>query len=339
MIENAIKQIVDGQNLSRDEAATAMGVIMDGSATPAQIAAFLVAMRIKGETVEEITGAATAMRSRMNRVSVTRRPVVDTCGTGGDNAGTFNVSTAVAFVLAAAGATVAKHGNRAVSSKSGSADVFAELGTKIDAPLGVAEKCINEIGLGFLFAPLVHPAMKHAAPVRRELGLRTLFNIVGPLTNPAQAPFQLLGVYDKKWIGPLAEVLGQLGSQRAWVVHGHDGLDEISVCASTSVAEWTGTTVRYFEIKPADLGIKLARPADLRGGDAKQNAHILRSILSGESSRAPSDIVALNAAAGLTICGLSSDLMDGIKKARAILEKRLAEPLIEKLATLSQHSL
>ena len=250
MLKPLIEKVLQGQDLTQEEMAAAVGSVMDGEGSPIQVAAFLVALRAKGEKTDEITGAAQAMRQRMNQIQVSKRPLVDTCGTGGSGTGSFNISTGVAFVTAATGVAVAKHGNKAISSKSGSADVLSELGINITAPIETMRQAIEEIGVGFLFAPNYHPAMKHAGAVRRELGLRTIFNVLGPLTNPAGAPRQLMGIFDRSLTQPIAEVLGKLGSEKAWVVHGSDGVDELTICGESHVSQWDGEKVDSFTITP-----------------------------------------------------------------------------------------
>lgn len=316
--------------------ADAVGEIMDGAGSPAQIAALLVALRMKGETTDEIEGAARAMRARMNTVQLDCAPLLDTCGTGGDDAGTFNISTAVAFVAAAAGIHVAKHGNRAVSSRSGSADVLRELGVNLDADFNTVAAAIRDVNIGFLFAPRHHPAMKHATPIRRELGLRTVFNVLGPLTNPAGAPFQLLGVFDRALVRPMAEVLGRLGSKRAWVVHGEDGMDEITLCGMTYVAEWTGEEVVEHSVLPEDVGLSRAMPESLRGGTPAENASIIREILNGERSGPARDVVALNAGAAIYLCGKSPDFPSGVTRANSLLDHGEPARVMDALIAASQ---
>jgi anthranilate phosphoribosyltransferase len=310
-------------------------MIMGGEATHAQMAAFLTALRLKGETVEEITGAARVMRERATRISVPRtspsvdidrdeinveyETILDTCGTGGSCTNSFNISTTTAFILAGAGIKVAKHGNRSVSSMCGSADVLEALGVNLDLPKETVEKCISEIGIGFLYAPLLHSAMKHVAPVRREIGIRTVFNILGPLSNPAGAQYQVLGVYQRELTGTMARVLGNLGSKRAMVVHGCDGIDEITVTGPTFVAELLNGQVREYEITPEQFGIKRAAMDEIRGGDAKVNAGIVRAVLSGEKGP-KRDIVLLNAAAALYLVGKAADMAEGVKVAGCIID-------------------
>src|SRR6187431_2765195 len=275
-----IAKVATGATLSREEAASAFDSMMSGEATPSQMGGLLMALRVRGETVDEITGAVTAMRDKMLRV---RAPAdaIDVVGTGGDASGSFNISTCAALVVAGAGVPVAKHGNRALSSRSGAADVLAALGVNIElTPEGVS-RCIKQAGIGFMFAPAHHPAMKNVGPTRVELGTRTIFNLLGPLSNPAGVKRQMVGVFSKQWLQPLAEALNNLGSEAAWVVHGSDGLDEITVCGKTSVAALEKGKVRSFEIAPEDVGLARGKPDDLRGGDANSNATALRGVLGG----------------------------------------------------------
>jgi anthranilate phosphoribosyltransferase len=302
-----------GADLSADEASRAMSVLLDGGATEAQIAGFLVALKMKGETAEELAGFARAMRERMVVVSA-GDDVVDTCGTGGDGSGTFNISTVAAIVMAGAGARVAKHGNRSISSSSGSADLLEALGVRVTATAEEAARSIREIGLGFLFAPAFHPAMKHAQAVRRELKMRTVFNLLGPLANPARAQAQIIGAPSPEAAKLMAEALSELGTRRTLVVHGHDGLDEISTTGPTDVFEVTTGTVVKHVWTPADFGIKRAALASLGGGDSVRNKEILIEVLSGKPSPMR-DIVAVNASAGLLVTGLAGNLMLGVQMA------------------------
>jgi len=304
-----LAKIADGASLSEADAEAAFEVLMSGAATPAQIGAFLMALRVRGESVSELTAAARIMRAKALKVEAPPG-AIDTCGTGGDGAGTYNISTAAALVAAACGATVAKHGNRAMSSKSGTADVLAELGVNLDATPEVIGRALREAHIGFLFAQRHHSAMKYVAPVRQELGQRTIFNLLGPLSNPAGAKRQLIGVFAHKWIVPITETLARLGSERAWVVHGSDGLDEITTTGKTFVAELHGDKIRTFEITPEDAGLKRAKPEDLTGGDVATNAAALRSLLHGRGGPYR-DIVVLNAAAALVIAGKTPDLKTG----------------------------
>ncbi|MBF0191312.1 MAG: anthranilate phosphoribosyltransferase [Magnetococcales bacterium] len=319
-IKEILGRLVTGCDLTQREARWMMDRIMSGEMTQAQIGAYLTALRLKGETVDEIAGSAMTMRDKATRVVATGE-VIDTCGTGGDGLGTFNISTTVAFVVAACGVTVAKHGNRAISSKSGSADLLLALGVKIDLEPAAVERCLREVGIGFLFAPRHHGAMRHAMGPRQELGYRTVFNLLGPLTNPAGAPNQLLGVFDARWVEPMARALGVLGSRHAMVVHGFDGLDEITTTGLTHVAEWTpeGTVSRY-ELHPELFGIPLARPEDLAGGDAACNAEISRRILEGEAGPRR-HIVLLNAGAALKVVGKAETIGAGIALAANALDQ------------------
>ncbi|MEK6777813.1 MAG: anthranilate phosphoribosyltransferase [bacterium] len=334
MIVNAIKKLVVGTNLSREECYGAMDDIMGGRATPAQIASFITALRVKGETVEEITACAQVMRDRLVRVHVQAENLVDTCGTGGDGARTFNISTTAAFVVAGAGITVAKHGNRSVSSQSGSADLFAALGVNIQAGIPVVERCLREVGIGFLFAPLLHGAMKHAIGPRQEIGIRTVFNILGPLTNPAGAPNQVIGVYDAGLTETLCHVLRELGSRRAYVVHGSDGLDEITLTGPTRVSELRNNRVRTFDLDPAEWGFQYCRPEDLKGADAEANARITRSILNGEKGP-KRDVILLNAAAAIHVAGKAESLKEALAMAADSIDSGRAMNKLEELKRVS----
>ena len=330
MIREAIAKLVKGEDLSKKEMELAMEEIMTGQALPTQIAAFLTAMRVKGETIDEIVGAAGIMRRHATKIR-TRHPVVlDTCGTGGDERNTFNVSTVAAFVVAGAGVVVAKHGNRGVSSKCGSADLLKALGVNIEAEEDIVSKCIDEVGIGFLFAPALHKAMQYAIGPRRELGIRTIFNILGPMTNPAGATNQLLGVYDAELTRPIAEALGRLGSKHALVVHGKDGLDEVTTTDKTQISELKGGKVKTFEISPRDFGIKKAKPEELRGGDPAENAKITMDILSGEKGPAY-DIVILNAGCAIYAADKASNIKEGIKSAEESIESGAALGKLQEL--------
>jgi anthranilate phosphoribosyltransferase len=322
-----------------------MEAIMTGAATHAQIAAFLTALRMKGETVEELIGFAQVMRQKVVRVrtrgeevaaltGTDREMLIDTAGTGGDAAGTFNVSTATAFVLAGAGLRVAKHGNRSVSSLCGSADVVETLGVSLELTPAQVSRCIDEVGIGFLYAPLLHTAMKHVMPARREMGIRTVFNMLGPLTNPAAANAQIIGVYAADLTEPLARVLAELGTVRAFVVHGADGLDEISNTGESRVSEVREGVVRTFTLKPEDFGLPRATIADLRGGDREQNAQIIKGILAGEDGP-KRDIVLINAAAALMAGGKARDLKEGVALAAHSIDSRAAQVALERLVNLS----
>ncbi len=330
MIKDAIAKLADRTSLSEKDAEETMLAIMDGQATPAQIAAYLMGLRIKGETVEEIAGSARAMRARATRIRVADPMVIDTCGTGGDRAQTFNISTTAAFVVAGGGLTVAKHGNRSVSSKSGSADVLAALGVKLDLPTQRVEDCVNEVGIGFLFAPLFHGAMKHCAVPRQEMGVRTLLNILGPLTNPAGASIQVLGVYDGNLTEIMAKVLIHLGTQHCFVVHGLDGLDEITLTDRTRVSEGRAGVVSSYFVEPADCGLQRVMMKDLAGGNAEENAQITRDILKGRTGPRR-DVVCVNAAPAFVAAGKAKTLQEGCALAHRSLDSGAAMEKLEKL--------
>ena len=333
MFKTAIEQLLLGENLSDIQAKELMDLIMSGKLTDSQVSAVLIALRTKGETVEEITGFARAMKEKSRRVNVCDYSI-DTCGTGGDGKDTFNISTAVSIVTSAGGVSVVKHGNRAVSSKSGSADVLIELGFNIEIDPAQAEKCLKEKGMTFLFAPNYHSAMKNVAGIRRELGIRTVFNMLGPLSNPADVKGQVLGVYDGKLTGTIANVLLKLGRERALVVHGDDGLDEITTTTTTTVSEVRDGVVTGYKINPEELGISLAQPEDLEGGDAKDNAKIILDIFNG--IKGPKrDIVVINSAAALYVGKKVDSLQDGVKLAEEIIDQGLA---INKLNELIEYS-
>ena len=316
MLKTYFQRVLARESLTKAEMQEVIGAVMDGDVDEVQIAGFLVALRMKGEVPDEIAGAATAMRARMNRVNVDRKPLLDTCGTGGSGTGSFNISTATAFVLASdERVAVAKHGNKAISSLSGSADVLSELGVTITAPLETMQSAIDELGIGFLFAPNFHPAMKHAAGIRRALGIRTIFNLLGPLTNPAGAEYQLMGVFSKELPSKIAEVLGALGSRKAWVVHGSDGVDELTITGKSYVAEWDGSKVNNFEVTPEDVGLQTAGPDAMRGASPSENATTMRELLSGKLDSPLRDAVAFNAGAGLFISGVEASLEAGVSKA------------------------
>jgi anthranilate phosphoribosyltransferase len=330
MIKDAIAKLAERTSLSEKEAEEVMLEIMGGQATPAQIAAYLMGLRIKGETVEEIAGSARAMREKATRIRVADPLVVDTCGTGGDRAHTFNISTTAAFVVAGGGLTVAKHGNRSVSSKSGSADVLVALGVKIDLPTERIEDCVNEVGIGFLFAPLFHGAMKHCAAPRQEMGVRTLLNILGPLTNPAGAAIQVLGVYDGNLTEVMAKVLVHLGTQHCFVVHGMDGLDEITLTDRTRVSEGKAGVVSSYFIEPDEFGLHRVRLKELTGGTAGENAQITRDILRGRKGP-KRDIVCLNAAPAFVAAGKVRTLKDGFVLANKVVDSGAAMEKLERL--------
>jgi len=317
-MKSLLTKLVEGQTLTSEEAHAFFSACLRGEPTPAQVAAAVTALRIRGETVDEITAFATAMRDAALSLDHPFDEVIDTCGTGGDGLHTYNISTAVAFVLAGGGLKVAKHGNRAVSSKSGSSDVLAALGVNLDATIPQQARALDQAGIAFLFAPTYHGAMRHVGPVRAEIGFRTVFNLLGPLCNPAHATRQVMGVYDPALLEPLAEVLGRLGARRAWTVHGQ-GLDELTTTGPTEVAEWKDGAVRRFTVSPADAGLPLAALDDLRGGDAEHNAAALTALLA--SAPGPyRDIVLLNAAAALVVADRAADLRQGAELAAAVID-------------------
>ncbi len=330
----AIGAVIERRDLVADEMASVMRAIMTGEATPAQIGGFLVGLRMKGETVEEIAAAAQVMRGLATRIELDLPHLVDTCGTGGDGAGLFNVSTASAFVVAAAGGHVAKHGNRSVSSRSGSADVLEAAGVNLDLPPERVAQAVAEIGVGFLFAPKHHGAMKHAIGPRREMGVRTLFNLLGPLTNPAGAPNQVLGVFSAQWLEPMAQVLGRLGSRHVLVVHAEDGLDEISIAAPTRVAELRDGQVTTYTLTPEQFGLARGPLDPLVVSDAAESLVLLRAALGGEPGPA-ADIIALNAGAALYVAGLAERIEAGVIQAREVLASGAALGRLEALATFS----
>ena len=334
---DAIAGLIEGRNLTENEMAEVMGEVMDGAATAAQIGALLALLRRNGETVDEITGAARAMRARVTPVKVEREVVLDTCGTGGDQQGTFNISTAAALVAAAAGCTVAKHGNRAMSGAVGGADVLEQLGVRIELEPKCAERILDEVGFGFLFAPKFHSAMKHAAGPRRDLGVRTIFNLLGPLTNPAGARHQLLGVFDAVWLEPMAAVLQRLGSVHAMVVHGEDGLDEVSLTAATQVAELRGGGIHQWRLVPEDFGLARCSIDDLQVKSAGQSAAVIRRVLAGEPGPAR-DVVGLNAGAAIYVADRAPTIAVGMEQARSAIDSGAAKQLLERVARASAES-
>ena len=338
MIERALGQLLDGRDLTRAESRQVMDRIMSGDATPAQIGAFLVALRLKGETADEIAGAAEAMRDHVVAVRPAREDLVDTAGTGGDGGLTFNISTAAALVAAAAGAGVAKHGNRSVSSQSGSADVLEELGFNLELPAEAIAESIDRLGFGFMFAPLHHPAMRHAAPVRRELAARTVFNVLGPLTNPAGARSQVVGVYSSDLVPVIADVLVRLGARRAFVVHGAGGVDELSPAGPNLVCEVVDGSVRRREIDPASLGVPRCEPEALRGGTPAENAARIRAVFAGGGDGAARAAIALNAAGAIAAAGHADDLHDGLELAYDALDSGAAGARLEELTVFSQQA-
>ncbi|MCK8600659.1 anthranilate phosphoribosyltransferase [Desulfoferrobacter suflitae] len=330
MIQEAVKKISKRQDLDEAEMAEVMTEIMSGNATDAQIGALMAALATKGETFSELAGAARAMRRKATRIQASADTVVDTCGTGGDRARTFNISTTSAFVVAGCGVTVAKHGNRSVSSQCGSADLLEALGMHLDVVPEVVEEAVQEIGIGFLFAPLFHGAMRYAAKARKEVGIRSIFNMLGPLTNPAGANCQLLGVYAPELTEMFAEALRLLGSRRAFVVHGHDGLDEITICAPTRVSELADGLIKTYDLTPDQLLGTSAQPQDLEGGDPVQNAQITRQILAGEKGP-KRDVVVVNAAAALIAAGVAGDFADGVKQAENSIDSGSAAAKLDAL--------
>ncbi len=336
MMQEAIGKLVGGGHLSADEAEQVMDLIMTGEATPAQIGAYLVALRMAGETPEEIAGSVRSMRARATWVKTKHPFVIDVVGTGGDGAGTFNISTSAALVVAAAGQPVAKHGNRAVSSKSGAADVLKALGVNIEAPPEKVGECIDEVGVGFLFAPLLHGAMRHAIGPRREIAMRSIFNVMGPLTNPARAQSQLVGVYAPELTELVADVLRQVGCRRALVVHGSDGMDELTLTGPSRVSEWNGSGIETYEITPEDAGLSRAGAEALQGGAPEENAEITRAVLNGE--RGPRrDIVLLNAAAALLVAEKAQTLEEGVHRAAAAIDEGKAAGVLERLIEVSHY--
>lgn len=336
MLKPYIAKAMQRQNLTAQEAQSAMGIIMNGEATPAQIGGYLVALRMKGESVDEIVGSARAMRAHSSRVraSINGEPLLDTAGTGGDGAHTFNISTAAAFVVAGAGLKVAKHGNRAASSMCGSADVLGALGVNLELAPEQVSACIEQVGIGFLFAPKFHPAMKHAVGPRRELGQRTIFNLLGPLTNPASASHQLIGVYDPALTHPLAEVLGELGGKAAFVVHGHGGLDELTTSGPNRLSRLQDGRVETFTLEPADFDLAPASSKDLRGGDPGLNASLLKEVLNGAQNGPRRDVVLLNAAAALAT--RHGDFRLAFEEAQQSLASGAALDKLEALVVFSQ---
>ncbi|MBA2127685.1 anthranilate phosphoribosyltransferase [Hyphomicrobium methylovorum] len=328
-----MNRIADGETLGEDGMQSALDLLMSGIAPPVAMGAFLMGMRVRGETTEEITGAARFVRSRMTTVDAPPG-AIDIVGTGGDSRGTYNVSTCAAIVAAGAGAIIAKHGNRAVTSLSGASDVLAALGVKLDVPPVVVSRAIAEAGVGFLWAPLYHPAFKTWAPIRADLGLRTILNLLGPLCNPAGVKRQVLGVYDRKLVQPIAEVLRKLGSEHAWVVHGADGMDELTTTGVTHIAELKNGDLYAFDLTPEDTGIKRSDIADLKGGDAATNAAAIHTLLQGEPS-AYRDIVVLNAAAALVVAGTADSLADGMKRAADAIDSGRAARALDRLVAVT----
>jgi anthranilate phosphoribosyltransferase len=332
-LKAVIAKVASGSAMSRDEAAAVFDRMMAGEATPSQMGGLLMGLRVRGETVDEITGAVSAMRAKMIKVEAPAN-AIDVVGTGGDASGSYNISTCAAFIVAGAGIPVAKHGNRALSSKSGAADVLQALGVKIELTPAEIAHCIKDAGIGFMFAPAHHPATKNVAPTRVELGTRTIFNLLGPVSNPAGVKRQMVGVFSRQWVEPIAQVLANLGSQAAWVVHGSDGLDEITTSGPTSVAALENGRVRTFEISPEDVGLPQAKPEALRGGDAEANAAALLDVLKGKPG-AFRDVAVFNAAAALIVAGLAKDLKEGAAIAKESIESGEAEGRLDRLIAIS----
>jgi anthranilate phosphoribosyltransferase len=328
-----IAKVASGAAMSREEAAGVFDLMMAGEATPSQMGGLLMGLRVRGETVDEITGAVSAMRAKMIKVDAPPN-AIDVVGTGGDASGSYNISTCAAFIVAGAGVPVAKHGNRALSSRSGAADVLQALGVRIDLSPERIGHCIREAGIGFMFAPAHHPAMKNVGPTRVELGTRTIFNLLGPVSNPAGVKRQMVGVFSRQWVEPIARVLANLGSQAAWVVHGSDGLDEITTSGPSSVAALENGKVRTFEISPEDAGLKRSNAEALRGGDAEANATALLNVLKGKPGPF-CDVALLNAAAALIVAGLAKDLKGGVAIARKAVESGEAEGRLDRLIAIS----
>src|SRR2546422_1373875 len=330
-LKNFLSLLTSGQNLSRDGAGQFLDALLDSEATDAQIAAALIALKLKGETVEELAGSAEGMRQRAIRINCSHSCFIDTAGTGSSRAKTFNVSTAAAFVIAGAGLPVAKHGNRAASSRCGSADVLAALGVNVSSSPEISEKCLNEIGICFMFAPLYHGATARVAGIRRQLGVQTTFNLLGPLTNPARAPRQIIGVWDRELIEPLAQTLALLGTERAWIVHGADGLDEVTISGSTFIAEAIEGQVRTFEVGPDDFGIGRSELDHLRGGDAESNAVIIREVVSGGRQDEARALVVVNAAAALHVGGFGETLREAARIAESSIDSGAALAKLDRL--------
>jgi len=335
-LKSLLAHVADGKALNAHQSERAFDIIMSGDATPAQMGGFLMALRVRGETVAEITGAARAMRAKMLTIEAPAG-AIDTCGTGGDAKGTYNVSTASTFVIAACGVPVAKHGNRALSSRSGAADVLMALGVNIDADMRLVQKALQEINLCFLMAPRHHSAMRHVGPTRVELGTRTIFNLLGPLSNPARVKRQLIGVFATHWVEPLAEVLRDLGHEHAWVVHGADGLDELSTTGPSQVAELKGGKIKTFEVSPADAGLPKARLADLKGGDAEHNAEVMIAMLDGAAGPFR-DIVLFGSAAALIVAGKVRDLKAGVAMAAEAIDSGRARRTLAGLVAISHET-
>ncbi len=337
IIQQALNVVLDKHDLSSEQMEQAMNFIMQGEATPAQIAGFIIALRMKGETVDELAAAARVMRNLSSKVNVSSSPLVDTCGTGGDGQKTFNISTASAIVAASAGVNIAKHGNRSVSSKSGSADVLEALGVKLELSPEQIAACVEQVGIGFMFAPMHHSCMKHAIGPRKELAVRTLFNLLGPLTNPAGAERQVLGVFDDQWLEPLAHVLKSLGTQHALIVHAEDGLDEISICAATNVCELKQGEVTSYQITPQDFSLNTAAIDAIQAEDVEQSAAIITAIFDGQTGAA-ADIVIMNAGAAIYVSGCADSLAKGVDLARQQLSSGAAKQTLQQLIELTNQA-
>lgn len=335
MLKDVLVRLLEQGDMTRSEASDVLEKIIDGNVNDVQIAAVLTALSVKGPTVDELTGFAETMRRHSIKIKTKHSVFLDTAGTGGDGSKTFNISTAASFVIAAAGVPVAKHGSKAATSLSGAADTLSELGLRIDAPPEVSERALDEIGICFLLAPFYHPAMSRVGMVRKQLGMQTVFNLLGPLTNPASAPRQLLGVYSDKYQRHVAQALANLGSERAWVVRGYDGLDEISVCGRTKVAEVKDGEVRIFYLEPEQLGLRRAKPAELAGGNAQENAKIVRDVLTGERRDGARDAVLANSAAGLILGGVTHDLEDAVTRAGTTIDNGAAYAKLQALIEIS----
>jgi len=334
-IQEAVAELIEGRDLKRKEMISVMDAIMSGEVTDAQIGAFLVGLRIKGETVDEIRGAAEVMREKSTKIKTQHSVLIDTCGTGGDHSHTFNISTTTAFVAAGAGLAVAKHGNRSITSQSGSADVLAALGVNTEASPEIVGQCLDEVGIGFFFALTFHGAMKHAIGPRREIGARTVFNVLGPLTNPTEATRQVIGVYSPELTETMANVLGGLGSEHAFVVHGSDGMDEATTTGPTKVSELKAESVTTYNVSPEDFGLEVASSDDLKGGSPEENAKILRSVLAGETGPRR-DIVLLNSAFALVAGGLTESVEDGVKLAGKTIDSGDPIEKLDRLIEVSQ---
>ncbi len=335
-IKDYIQKISDGATLTSDEAADAFNILVSGEADPVQIGGFLMGLRMRGETVEEITGAATVMREKATGVEAPEG-AVDTCGTGGDSSGTYNISTCSAFVVAGAGVPVAKHGNKSISSKSGSADVLTSLGVNLDVSPELVKRCIIEANIGFMFAPAHHSAMRHVGPARAALGVRTIFNLIGPLSNPAKVKHQVIGVFAKEWLLPIAQVMRNLSTERLWVVHGSDGLDELTTTGPSHVAQLIDGEITSFTIRPEDVGLAQTSESMLKGGDSEVNAAAIKSVLGGEKGPFR-DIVLLNAGAALFVAGKAADLNDGVRLAGEAIDNGNAHSALEKLIAITAAS-